>query len=69
MDFEVKTAKCLDLESASLRYCVYQSSDKTENFEFLGSNFPQNGFWGWNFKSQNLGLESTPPWTTFNFSA
>ena len=40
-----------DLESASLRYHVYQFSDKTNTFEFLGPNLPKNGFWGRNFKS------------------
>ena len=28
----------LELESASLRYNVYQFSDKMDNFDFLGPN-------------------------------
>ena len=28
-----------------MRYHVYQFSDKTDNFEFLGPNVPKNGFW------------------------
>ena len=28
------------------------------NFEFLGPNLPQNGFWGQNFKILSLDLES-----------
>ena len=51
----------LDLETASLRYCVHQCSDKTDNFEFLGPNLSKNGFWGWDFKSLSLDSESTPP--------
>ena len=51
----------LDLESASLRYCEHQFSDKTDNFEFLGPNLHKNGFWGWNFKNLSLDSESTPP--------
>ena len=46
----------LSSESESLRYYVYQFSDKTNNFEFLASNLPKNRLWGWNF--QNLGLNS-----------
>ena len=46
----------LSSESKSLRYYVYQFSDKTNNFEFLASNLPKNRLWGWNF--QNLGLNS-----------
>ena len=34
-----------------MRYHVYQFSDKTDNFDFLGPNFPNNGFWGRNFES------------------
>ena len=48
----------LEKESASLRYHVYQFSDKTDNFEFLGSNLPKNGFGGRNFKNLNLDSES-----------
>ena len=33
-----------DSESASLRYCVHQLLDKTNNFEFLGPNLLKNGF-------------------------
>ena len=29
-----------------MRYHVYQLSDKTDNFNFLGPNLPKNGFWG-----------------------
>ena len=50
-----------DLESASLRYYVYQFSDKKDNFEFLGPNLPKNGSWGRNFKNLSLESESTPP--------
>ena len=46
-----------DLESGSLRYYVYQFSDETDNFGFLGSNLPKNGFWGQNFKSLSLDSE------------
>ena len=46
----------LEQESASLRYHVYQFSDKANNFDILGPNLPKNGFWGRNFK--NLGLDS-----------
>ena len=42
----------------TLRYQVYQFSDKTDNFEFLGPNLPKNGFWGRNFKNLSLDLES-----------
>ena len=45
-------------ESASLRYHVYQFLEKTDNFEFLGTNSPQNGFWGQNFKNLSLDSES-----------
>ena len=48
----------LDLESVSLRYYLYQFSDKTDNFDFLGPNLPRNGFWGRNFKNLSLDLES-----------
>ena len=41
-----------------MRYHVYQFSDKTDNFDFLGPNFPKNGFWGRNFESLRLDLES-----------
>ena len=37
---------------------MYQFSDKTDNFEFLGPNLPKNGFWRQNFKNLNLDLES-----------
>ena len=33
---------------------MYQFSDKTDNFEFLGPNLPKNEFWGWKF-GLNLG--------------
>ena len=48
----------LDLQSASLRYYVYQFSDIRDNFEFLDSNLPKNGFWGQNFKNLSLDAES-----------
>ena len=38
------------MESAFLRYYVYNFSDKTDNFKFLGPNLPKNGFWGLNFE-------------------
>ena len=50
----------LDLESASLRYYVYQFSDKTNNSELLGPKLPKNGFWGRIFKNLSLDLESRP---------
>ena len=49
----------LDSEAASLRYYVYQFSDKIDNFDFLGPNLPKNGFWGQNFKNLSLDSEST----------
>ena len=42
----------------TLRYQMYQFSDKTSNFEFLGPNLPKNGFWGQNFKNLSLDSES-----------
>ena len=50
----------IGIKSASLRYYVYQFSDKMDNFDFLGPNLPKNGFWGWNFKNISLDSESTP---------
>ena len=50
-----------DLESSSLRYYVHQFSNKTNIFEFSGPNLPKNKFWGRNFKSLSLDLESAPP--------
>ena len=41
-----------------MRHQVYQFLDKTDNFEFLGPNFPKNRFWGRNFKNLSLNLES-----------
>ena len=38
---------------------MHQFSDKTNNFEFLGPNFPKNRFWGQNFK--NISLDSESP--------
>ena len=38
-----------------------QFSDKKDNFEFLGLTLSKNGFWGRNFKSLSLDLESAPP--------
>ena len=37
---------------------MYQFSDKTDIFDFLGPNLPKNGFWGQNFKNKSLDLES-----------
>ena len=37
-----------------------QFSDKTDNFDFLGPNFPKNGFWDRNFKNISLDSELTP---------
>ena len=37
---------------------MYQFLDKMDNFEFLGPNFPKNGFWGQNFKNLSLDSES-----------
>ena len=37
---------------------MYQFSDKTDNFEFLGPNLPKNRFWGQNFKNLSLDSES-----------
>ena len=34
------------------------SSDKTDNFDFLGPNLPQNEFWCQNFKNLSLVLKS-----------
>ena len=45
-----------------MRYHVYQFSDKTDNFDFLGPNFTKNGFWGQNFKTLSLNLESASLW-------
>ena len=39
---------------------MYQFSDKTDNFEFLGPNLPKNGFWGLNFKNLSLDSKSAP---------
>ena len=48
---------------------MYQFSDKTDNFEFVGPNLPKNGFWGRNFKNLSLDSESTPPiYHVFQFS-
>ena len=41
-----------------MRYYEYHFSDKTDNFEFLGPNLPKTEFWGRNFKSLSLDLES-----------
>ena len=37
---------------------MYQFSDRTDNFEFLGPNLPKNGFCGQNVKNLSLNLES-----------
>ena len=51
----------LDLESTSLRYFKLQFSDKTDNFDFSGSNLFKNGFWRQNFKSLILETKLPPP--------
>ena len=38
---------------------MYQFSDKTNNFEFMGPNLPKNEFWARNFKNLSPDLEST----------
>ena len=38
-----------------------QFSGKTDNFDFLHPNLPNNGFWGLNFKYLSADLESAPP--------
>ena len=48
----------LDSESVSLRYYVYQFSEKTNDFELLDPNLPTSGFWGRNFKNLSLDSES-----------
>ena len=40
---------------------MYQFSDKTNTFDFLGPNLPKNRFWGRNFKNLCLDSESKPP--------
>ena len=62
-----------------MRYHVYQFSDKTANFEYLGPNLPKTGYSDRN--SKNLNLDSNQhPWgimctnfqkkgTTLNFRA
>ena len=40
---------------------MYQFSDKTGNFEFLGPNLPKNELWDQHFKNLSLDSESTPP--------
>ena len=52
----------LDSDSANLRYCVCQFSNKTGNFEFLGRNLLKNGVWSQNFKNLSLDLESASLW-------
>ena len=37
---------------------MQQFSDKMDNFEFLGPDFPKNRFWGQNFKNLSLDSES-----------
>ena len=37
---------------------MYQFLDKMDNFEFLGTNLPKNGFCGQSFKNLSLDLES-----------
>ena len=45
-----------DSESASLRFCVNQFSDKTNNFEILDPNFLYSELWGRNIKNRSLDL-------------
>ena len=40
---------------------MYQFSDKTDNFDFLGPNLSKNGFCDRNFKNLSLDSESAPP--------
>ena len=42
-----------------MTYHMYQFSDKTNNFEFMGPNLPKNKFWARNFKNLSPDLEST----------
>ena len=51
---------------------MYQFSDKTDNFDFLGPNLPKNGFWGRNFKNltgDTMWTNFQTKWTTLNFGA
>ena len=41
-----------------MRFHLYQFSDKTGNFDFLGQNLLKNAFWCHNFKNISLDLES-----------
>ena len=67
MTFSVQICLKMDLglmlerESESSSYHVWQFSGKTNNFDFVGSNFPKNRFWGQNFKNLRLDSQSTPP--------
>ena len=47
---------------------MYQFSDKTDNFEFLGPNLPKNRFWGQNFKNLRLDSESASLRYVYQFS-
>ena len=38
-----------------------QFSRKTNNFDFFDPNLRRNKFWGFNFKTLTLDLESSPP--------
>ena len=46
------------MKSVSLIHSVYQFSDKTDKFEYLGPNLPKTGFWGQNSKNLSLHSES-----------
>ena len=41
-----------------MRYHVYQFSDETDNFDYLGPNLPKNELWDQNFKNLSLDSES-----------
>ena len=38
-----------------------QFSDKTDNFDYFGSNLPKNGLWALNFKKLSPDLDSAAP--------
>ena len=38
-----------------------QFSDKRDNFDFFDPNFPQNSFWGQNFKNLSADARKAPP--------
>ena len=58
LGLKIQKKKILEHDSASSRYYVCQFSDKTDNFDFPGTNLPKDGFWGCNFKNLSLDLQS-----------